>query len=71
MADDIHVDPQDPGLSNSPKGSRDSDGASLAAVAGHEACYWNGNQYSDGATVCDNHNRYECWNGRWVDIGLC
>lgn len=69
MAEDIHVDPQDETLENSPKGS--GEGGRAAFAAGHEACFWNGNQYSDGATVCDNHIRYECWNGRWVDIGSC
>jgi len=71
MEDDTHVDPQDPALSNSPKGSKESDSAD-AAVAKNEVCYWNSAQYSVGARVCDNHIRYECWtNGQWVYSGPC
>lgn len=71
MAEDFHVDPQDPALNNSPKAPRESGAEAAAALAGHQACYWNGTQYSDGATVCDSHIRYKCWDGRWVDIGRC
>lgn len=69
--DDEHVPPQDPGLPNSPKAaSKDDAGVEMEAF-GHEGCLWNDKKYSDGATVCDSHTRYECWNGRWVEIGLC
>lgn len=79
MHEDQHVEPQDEALRNSPKaaagdGVRTSQPAAeeaAAAAGAHDACYWNDKKYSDGATVCDAHTRYECWNGKWVEIGLC
>jgi hypothetical protein len=71
--DDEHVAPQDPTLDNSPKAASRAEAEADAALEafGHEGCLWNDKKYSDGAVVCDNHTRYECWNGRWVEIGLC
>ena len=74
MHEDEHVEPQDDSRKNSRKaGSGDEALASIAAATGpgHEACYWNDKKYSDGATVCDAHTRHKCWNGKWVEIGLC
>lgn len=70
MKDD-HVKPQGSEMRNSPK-VRDKAGATTeAAMTGHAECYWNDKKYSDGATVCDSHTRYECWNGKWLEIGMC
>jgi len=81
MPDVEQVQPQDPALRNSPKGAKPAQGneagkaahAALAANAagGGSACYWNNNKYSDGGQVCDSHRRFECWNGKWVDVGDC
>lgn len=83
MTDDTspieHVEPQDSHRHNSPRseGSGVDLGASAAVdkasleSAGHAACYWNDKQYSDGASVCDSHIRYKCWNGKWVEVGQC
>lgn len=71
MTEDEHVAPQDAERRNSPKAaSDDPKDAHMAALAA-EACYWNDKKYSDGATVCDSGTRHKCWNGRWVEIGLC
>ncbi|MBR0552405.1 DUF1496 domain-containing protein [Stakelama marina] len=64
------VAPQDPALKNSDKAAQKDEGVAKAAMSG-AICYWNDKKYSDGATVCDNKRRYECWNGKWVDIGDC
>jgi hypothetical protein len=76
MHEDQHVEPQDEARRNSPKAAAGGDvltaESAAAETAGqHEACYWNDKKYSDGATLCDAHTRYECWNGKWVEIGLC
>jgi len=70
MQEDDHVDPQDAALNNSRKASEEEAGAHMQGLAAAD-CYWNDKRYSDGATVCDNHQRFKCWNGRWVDIGNC
>jgi hypothetical protein len=70
MKDD-HVKPQKADLQNSPTVADKSNDAALMALLGHAACLWNDKQYSDGATVCDAHRRYECWNGKWLEIGMC
>lgn len=67
---DDHVKPQDASLTNSEKVAGEDQAASLDAV-GDGSCYWNDKKYSDGGAVCDNHQRFKCWNGRWVDIGNC
>lgn len=71
MIQDEHVDPQDPAKENSPKSASKSAPAALAGGSGDGFCYWNDKKYSDGATVCDARRRYECWNGKWVDVGNC
>lgn len=70
MKDD-HVKPQGEKMHNSPKVRDRAGDATEAAMAGHAECYWNDKKYSDGATVCDSHTRYECWNGKWLEIGMC
>ena len=63
------VDGQDPRRRNSEKVAGKPP---LSLLADAEAiCYWNDKKYSDGATVCDNHRRYECWNGKWAELGDC
>ena len=66
-----HVDPQDPALENSEiiPAAEMNDGAK--AFAGHAICYWNGEEYSDGATICSAKRAHKCWNGKWVEIGSC
>jgi len=74
MNEDDHVEPQDELRRNSPKAGPEGEapaGLALDAGPGHEACYWNDKKYSDGATVCEAHTRHKCWNGKWVEIGLC
>jgi hypothetical protein len=71
-ANTIHVDAQEPGRDNSEKMTQEDAGSRAElGVTGDGFCYWNDHKYSDGATVCENHTRYECWNGKWVEIGLC
>ncbi len=70
MADVEHVKPQDYSLRNSPK-SKLSTGEMRSAFAQGAACYWNDKKYSDGGQVCDAHRRFECWDGKWADIGDC
>ena len=67
---DDHVKPQDAALRNSTKVGGEAEAAGLE-LAGDGFCYWNDKKYSDGGTVCDAHQRFKCWNGRWVDIGNC
>jgi hypothetical protein len=64
-----HVGPQDPSKRNSPVV------AAAAPVGGPAApsssvCYWNGNAYAIGATVCADHVllRYTD-SGGWVNVG--
>jgi hypothetical protein len=73
MADHEHVDPQVPGRNHSPMDEADAVEPRPGPVGspGHAACYWNDKQYSDGATVCESHTLYECWNGRWVAVDQC
>lgn len=73
MPDHEHVSPQDPGLENSPTVSKDEAGErpQLNTFGMHEPCYWNDKKYSDGATVCESHRLYECWNGKWVAVSQC
>jgi hypothetical protein len=70
---DENVEPQDETLKNSPKVEgplEDGDEAPESRV-GKEVCLWNGKEFSDGATVCDSGTRHKCWDGRWIEIGLC
>lgn len=71
MGDDEHVQPQRADARNSPKASKAEEKNFSASLAGDGFCYWNDKKYSDGATVCDNHQRFKCWSGKWVDIGMC
>ena len=69
-----NVEPQDPMLQNSPKvagGNKAAAEANLEALSAHRPCQWNGKEYSDGGTVCDSHIRYKCWDGKWLEIGMC
>lgn len=35
-------------------------------------CYYNGQQYSEGAVICADHRQLECWSdGTWFDKGAC
>lgn len=61
----IHVDAQRDNEENSPTFTLSGD------RPGHAACKWNGQEYSDGATVCSSHRLYECWDGRWIEISQC
>lgn len=70
MSDEDRVGPQDPALRNSPRTQAEEDRAK-AALAAHEACYYNDKKYSDGSTLCADGTRLKCWNGKWVEIGLC
>jgi hypothetical protein len=66
-----HRPPQDAALENSPIiASADID-ESAKALAGSAICYWNGEEYSDGATICSAHRVHKCWNGKWAEIGSC
>lgn len=65
------VEAQDPELENSPLADDEGERGMLDGRQGHADCKWNGQTYSDGATVCDSGTRRECWNGKWVEIGLC
>jgi len=73
MDDEDHVEPQDAGRENSPKVSKADAGArpTTEAFGMNEPCFWNDKKYSDGAAVCESHIRYECWNGKWVEVGQC
>lgn len=72
MDDDTeHVPAQEPGGRNSEKWKRDDAEAAGLIPGMNEPCYWNDKKYSDGAAVCDSHIRYECWNGKWVEVGQC
>ncbi len=68
--EDDHVKPQDESMKNSPKGSAPTGQLGITSV-GDGFCYWNDKKYSDGGTVCDAHQRFKCWSGKWVDIGNC
>ena len=69
MADEEHVSPQDHDLRNSEKTATRPHAEAFGVT--DTACYWNDKKFSDGATVCDTHQRYKCWSGKWVDIGNC
>jgi hypothetical protein len=73
MDEDEQVQPQEPQSRNSEKVSEAGAGPrdALDTFGMHEPCYWNDKKYSDGASVCESHIRYECWNGKWVEIGQC
>jgi Protein of unknown function (DUF1496) len=44
----------------------------LAASEPSVVCYWNGNPYSVGATVCDNGSLLRCEpDGTWSAVGTC
>jgi hypothetical protein len=59
-----HVEPQKDNLQNSPIKQIDP---ATAAI-----CYWNGQPYSEGAAVCQDHKRYICWHdGTWLQLGSC
>jgi hypothetical protein len=70
MSEEEHVKPQNLDLQNSEKLPGSARDLELAA-GGDGFCYWNDKKYSDGAMVCDTHQRYKCWSGKWVDIGNC
>jgi hypothetical protein len=80
------VSDQDPELANSPiEEELDNSGLGLAAADADAAdadaadadtdavyCKWNGEDYSHGAEVCNNHRIYACFNGKWFrGVGSC
>jgi hypothetical protein len=69
MEDEDYVEPQAPNRENSPKVKEQDAGPRTQSMG--QGCYWNDKKYSDGAAVCESHIRYECWNGRWVEVGQC
>ena len=65
------VNPQNVSLKNSPTVARNSVDLNSITASAEVVCYWNDKKYSDKGVVCDAHRRYECWNGKWADIGNC
>ena len=68
-----HRPPRDAALENSEIVAAPDmeDSAQALAAADAAICYWNGEEYSDGATICSAHRVHKCWNGKWVEIGSC
>jgi hypothetical protein len=63
---------QNASLRNSPIiAARLKNSLSTVSASAEKICYWNDKKYSDGALVCENHRRRECWTDKWVDIGNC
>ena len=49
------------------KNSPISDGEDATVVADVDAkCYWNGQEFSDGARVCAEGTPYECHYSQWM-----
>ena len=66
------VEPQKVSMRNAPKVTAESVGFNASVASTSEGvCYWNDKKFSDGSSVCDSHQRYKCWSGKWVDIGNC
>jgi len=67
------VGPVDPTKKNSPiaKGSPPEAQAKGPAAPSGSVCYWNGQAYSEGATVCGSGMKYRCTSGVWNYVGSC
>ncbi|GMQ96846.1 MAG: hypothetical protein BMS9Abin15_0529 [Gammaproteobacteria bacterium] len=65
MADITNVAAQDPGKENSPI-SETLEDESTVVMDKAVKCYWNGEGFDDGGTVCTDGVVYECHYGRWL-----
>lgn len=72
-----HVAGQSDKLNNSPVSDESKDDVGVADDANTKAqtCKWNGKDYTHGATVCVNHQKYICSTAgstpTWFKNGSC
>ena len=65
----VHVEPQKQGLKNSPVVN---DKLEISPSPAAEGCYWNGQLYGPGASICSAGTIHICQgNGSWWRNGAC
>lgn len=66
MADKTTVAAMDPAQKNSPVAGPTEGESTVMLDAAASSCFWNGQQFDEGAMVDCEGTIYECTYGRWV-----
>ncbi len=69
MADITPVAPMDSSQKNSPITIPSHEESTVMMNVANKTCTWNGEDFTDGARVCDSGTVYECSFGKWVKTG--
>jgi hypothetical protein len=69
MAEKTTVAPMDPGKHNSPVAGPMEGESTVMLDAAATKCFWNGQEFPDGAQVECEGKTYECTYGRWSSVG--
>ena len=69
MSEDIkQVESMDSGKKNSEVLESTKKVSTVMMGEGSTSCFWNDDEFPDGARVCDNGVAYECQMGRWLKL---
>jgi len=68
MADKTAVAPMDSSQKNSPVSGPSESESTVMLNAAASKCFWNGQQFADGAVVACEGTSYECTYGRWAKV---
>ena len=68
MADKTSVAPQDPGKKNSPVLGPTEGESTVVMDASASKCFWNDQEFNEGAMVESEGLTYECTFGRWAKV---
>ena len=69
MAPKTQVEPMDPEKKSSPKADPASQESTVVIDTAANKCFWNDEQFADGALVECEGETYECTYGRWMRLG--
>ena len=71
MGDDIkQVEPMDSVKNNSEVLESTKKASTVMMGEGSTSCFWNDEEYQDGARVCANGVAYECQMGKWLKLKI-
>ncbi len=69
MANITPVGPMDPNKKNSQVAVPAEEESTVLLNTAQKVCYWNDQEFTEGASVCDNGVVCECSFGKWVKTG--
>lgn len=69
MAPKTQVEPRDPDKKSSPTAAPAMEESTVVVDTASSKCFWNDEQFTDGARVECEGETFECSFGRWVRVG--